>query len=123
MKRRARVVTACEYSQGQGKIMNPSVVLFVWGAIVALIGVSGFVTSKSVPSLIAGIVAGALLLGAGALLKRGKDFGFWLGAGVTLLLVLRFAPVFLKTQDVWPAGAMTVLGVLALVALFVSRRA
>lgn len=103
--------------------MNPSVVLFVWGAVVALIGASGYATSKSIVSLIAGVVAGALLLAAGALLKSGKDSGFWLGVGVTVLLLMRFAPAYFKTQDIWPAGVMALLSVLALVALFVSRRA
>lgn len=103
--------------------MNTSVLLFVWGAIVALIGASGYAMKHSVPSLIAGVVAGALLLGAGALLKSGKDFGFWIGAAVTVLLLLRFAPVYFKTHDIWPAGVMALLSVVALAAMFVSRRA
>jgi uncharacterized membrane protein (UPF0136 family) len=103
--------------------VNTSLILFVWGAIVALIGIFGYVTKHSAASLVAGVVAGALLIAAGMLLKSGKDFGFWLGVVVTVLLLGRFAPVYFKSGDIWPAGVMALLSLLALVGVFVTRRA
>lgn len=102
--------------------MNASLILWVYGAITALVGVSAFISKKSLISLIAGVVAGAILIGAGALLRSGKEWAFWLGVVVTIALLGRFAPGFFRTQDIWPGGAMTILSIAALIGLFIARR-
>ena len=103
--------------------MNTSGVLFAWGAIVAAVGVSSFVTKHHWMSLIAGVLFGALIVLGGALLKKGKDWGFWLGVVVTALMFFQFASAFASKHLMWPAGTMALLSVVALIALFVSRRA
>ena len=75
-------------------------------------GVFGFVKAKSRASLIAGIASGTLLfIAAGLALTARSVGGAVLGGLVSLALVGRFLPAFLKTKKPMPAGLMAVLGV------------
>ena len=96
---------------------------FIFGALTILGGVLGFVKAGSRASLIAGGVAGALILVAAWLLRSGTvQAGLILGLVLSALLEMRFLPAFVKTKKPMPAGMMavlsmigTVLSVLALV--------
>lgn len=103
--------------------MNTSVILFAWGTFVAAVGVSSYVTKHHLVSLIAGVLFGALIIGGGALLKKGTDWGFWLGVVVTALMFFQFAGAYASKHLIWPAGTMALLSVVALIALFIARRA
>jgi len=83
--------------------------LFVFGLATAAGGVLGYVKAKSKASLIAGTVAGGLLLGAAALVGNGKS-GAILGFVVSAALAGRFGSAFAKTKKAMPAGAMAALG-------------
>jgi uncharacterized membrane protein (UPF0136 family) len=86
--------------------------LFVFGALSIAGGVMGFVKAKSNASLVAGGVAGALLIGAGWLIGGANGrAGLILGALVCAALAGRFVPAFAKTRKVMPAGMMALLGV------------
>ena len=98
-------------------------ILLVWGIFVAATGVSGYVTKHHLISLIAGVLFGALIFVGGLMLKNGKGWGFWLGVVVTALMFFQFAGAYASKHLIWPAGTMALLSVLALIALFVSRRA
>ena len=99
--------------------------LFVFGFLSVAGGVKGFVKAKSKPSLIAGGIAGLLLLVAGYLLGTASaQAGLILGMLVSLALAVRFVPSFLKTRKPVPAGmmaALSVLGVALTVLLLVQR--
>jgi uncharacterized membrane protein (UPF0136 family) len=97
--------------------------LFVFGLFTIAGGVIGFVKAKSIPSIVAGSVSGALLLGAGYLVGDAQPLpGLALGFVVSLLLAGRFIPSFHKTRAVMPGGFMAALSVggaaLTLLALF-----
>jgi uncharacterized membrane protein (UPF0136 family) len=88
------------------------VYLFVFGLLSIAGGVMGFVKAKSNASLIAGAIAGALLVLAGYLLGTANArAGLILGIVVSVALAGRFVPSFLKTKKPMPAGLMAGLSV------------
>ena len=92
-----------------------------FGAVTFLLGFLGYVRSKSVASAFAGGVSGVLLIVAGFMaLKRehstGPNYGYVTGIVVSVLLLGRFLPGFLKTKKIYPAGIMAVLSILGIVA-------
>jgi uncharacterized membrane protein (UPF0136 family) len=85
---------------------------FVFGLLSLAGGVMGFVKAKSQASLIAGGVAGVLLLVAGYLMGASPSLaGPILGMVLCLALAGRFVPAFVRTKKVMPAGMMAVLSV------------
>ncbi len=89
---------------------------FIFGLITLVGGVQGFLTAKSMPSLIAGGVSGILLLLAGWLMQTGKTMpGLILGLVISLALAGRFLPAFFKTGSWWPAGVEGWLGAVGLI--------
>ncbi len=88
------------------------VFLFVFGLATVGGGVMGFVKANSKPSLIAGGLAGALLLLAGWLAGRPGRAGWILGFVVSLALAGRFVSAFAKTKKPMPAGMMAALSVI-----------
>ena len=88
-----------------------TVYLLVFGVLTVAGGVMGFVKAKSKPSLVAGGVAGALLLAASYLLTVRPTAGLALGLVVSLALAGRFVGAFRKSGKVMPAGLMAALGV------------
>jgi uncharacterized membrane protein (UPF0136 family) len=92
------------------------VYLVVFGLLSIAGGVMGFVKAKSNASLIAGGIAGALLVLAGYLLGTANArAGLILGIVVSVALAGRFVPSFLKTRKPMPAGMMAALSVVGAV--------
>lgn len=92
-----------------------------FGAVSLVLGILGYVRAKSVASLFAGGVSGVLLVVAGIMaLKRadssGVNYGLVVGLVVSVLLLGRFLPGFLKSKKFYPAGIMAVMSVLGVVA-------
>jgi uncharacterized membrane protein (UPF0136 family) len=88
--------------------------LWVFGLLTVVGGFIGFVKAKSVPSLVAGGVAGALLIAAGFLAVRtgtSPRVGLLIGLGVSAALASRFVMAYRKSKKVMPAGMMAVLSV------------
>jgi len=96
-------------------IDQTKIYLFVFGALTIAGGVMGYVKASSMPSLIAGGIAGILLLIAGALISSKPQVGLILGLVISLALAGRFVPVFLKTHSFMPAGMMSILSVIGIV--------
>lgn len=101
---------------------NQSTVTWTYAAIVAVVGVLGYALKQSVPSLIAGVVAGALLAVAGHGISTGKPWGFLMALMVTVALLLNFAGRFGASGGLWPNGLMALVSVAALVALILTGR-
>jgi uncharacterized membrane protein (UPF0136 family) len=97
--------------------------LILFGAFTIVGGIIGFVKAKSIPSLVAGGVAGAALIVAAVYVLRpgtGPRVGLALGFVVSAGLAARFIPAFLRTRKVMPAGVMSGGAVLALAILGVT---
>jgi uncharacterized membrane protein (UPF0136 family) len=90
--------------------------LSLYGLLVFVGGLIGFLKAKSRASLISGI-GSALLLGiASGLVSSGYvRAGAGLGAFVALALIGRFFPAFMKTKKVMPAGMVVGVGAVVLV--------
>jgi uncharacterized membrane protein (UPF0136 family) len=86
--------------------------LFVFGGLTVAGGVVGFVKAKSTPSLIAGGVAGGLLVAAGWLVGTHPTAGLVLGLGLSAALAGRFVTAYRKGGKIMPAGMMAGLSVL-----------
>lgn len=93
----------------------PIIATVLYGIIVLLGGVMGYVKAKSKPSLISGLVSGILLIISAILQLQGIPLGLTLAQVLTAILIVVFTVRLIKTRKFIPAGLMLMLGVLALV--------
>lgn len=96
--------------------MNSANLMVVYGALVAVAGVIGAVTSGSAISAISGVIFGALAMVAGFGLRRRTAWARPLGFGVSAFLLLFFAMRVAQGQ-LFPASVVALLSLLALVVL------
>lgn len=95
--------------------------VLIYGLIVFLGGIFGYVKAESVPSLVAGVVfAVALSIAAFALLNE-KWIGMTLAIASTALLSAFFIYRFIYTYKFMPAGVMALLSLLVLAFLVFKR--
>ena len=92
----------------------------VFGILTIAGGIVGYVKAGSVASIIAGSITGVLLLVAAFLLPEHRAIGLATAFIISLLLVAQFAPKFIRTGRIMPAGMMSILSVLGIVATVVS---
>ncbi len=92
----------------------------VFGVLTIAGGVVGYVKADSVASIIAGSITGVLLLVAAFLLPEHRAIGLATAFIISLLLAAQFAPKFLRTGRVMPAGMMSILSVIGVVAAIVA---
>jgi len=92
----------------------------VFGVLTIAGGVVGYVKADSVASIIAGSITGVLLLVAAFLLPEHRAIGLATAFIISLLLAAQFAPKFLRTGRVMPAGMMSILSVIGLIAAIVA---
>jgi uncharacterized membrane protein (UPF0136 family) len=104
--------------------MNLAAPYFIlFGTIAELLGLVAWLRVRSKASLIAGIVSGLLLTIAGLLGLTGfPKAGLVMGGIVSLLLLGRFLPGFLKKKTIYPDGLMAVLSIIGIVLTGVSWR-
>ena len=74
----------------------------------------------STASIIAGSIAGILLLIAALLLPGNLALGLALAVVISIALAGRFIPAFIKTGHLMPAGLMSVLSVIGIVMAIVA---
>jgi uncharacterized membrane protein (UPF0136 family) len=92
----------------------------VFGLLTIVGGIIGYVKAGSVASIIAGSITGVLLLVAAFLLPEHRMVGLATALIVSLLLAAQFIPKFLRTGRVMPAGIMSVLSAIGIVAAIVA---
>jgi uncharacterized membrane protein (UPF0136 family) len=101
--------------------MEASKIYFiVFGVLTIAGGVVGYVKAGSVASIIAGSITGVLLLVAAFLLPEHRAIGLATAFIISLLLAAQFAPKFLRTGRVMPAGMMSILSVIGIIAAIVA---
>ena len=91
----------------------------VFGALTIAGGIVGYIKAGSVASIIAGSITGVLLLVAAFLLPAHHTIGLATALVVSLLLAAQFVPKFLRTGRVMPAGMMSILSVIGIVAVII----
>jgi uncharacterized membrane protein (UPF0136 family) len=91
----------------------------IFGLLTILGGIIGF-TKGSTISLVAGAVAGVLLLLAGYLVPTNTTAGLAIGLIVSIALAAQFTPKFFKTASFMPAGVMSILSLIGLVVAIVA---
>ena len=92
----------------------------VFGVLTIAGGVVGYVKAGSVASIIAGSITGVLLLVAAFLLPEHRAIGLATAFIISLLLAAQFAPKFIRTGRIMPAGMMAVLSVIGVIAAIVA---
>src|SRR5437868_15469316 len=92
----------------------------VFGVLTIVGGVVGYVKADSVASIIAGAITGILLLVAAFLLPEHRAIGLATAFIISLLLAAQFAPKLLRTGRVMPAGMMSILSVIGVIAAIVA---
>jgi uncharacterized membrane protein (UPF0136 family) len=101
--------------------MEASKIYFIiFGILTIAGGVVGYVKAGSVASIIAGSIAGVLLLVAAFLLPEHRATGLATALIVSLLLAAQFIPRFLQTGRIMPAGMMSILSVIGVIAAIVA---
>jgi uncharacterized membrane protein (UPF0136 family) len=91
----------------------------VFGLLTIAGGVVGYVKAGSTASIIAGAITGVLLLVAAFLLPEHRVAGLATAVIVSLVLAAQFVPKFLRTGRIMPAGLMSVLSVIGIIAAIV----
>ena len=92
----------------------------LFGVLTIAGGIVGYVKAGSVASIIAGSITGVLLLVAAFLLTEHRGAGLATALVVSLLLAAQFVPKFLQTGRVMPAGMMSILSVIGVIAAIVA---
>ena len=92
----------------------------VFGLLTIAGGVVGYVKAGSVASIIAGSITGVLLLVAAFLLPEHRAVGLATALIISLLLAAQFIPKFLRTGTVMPAGTMSILSVIGIIAAIIA---
>jgi len=91
----------------------------VFGLLTIAGGIVGYVKAGSVASIIAGAITGVLLLVAAFLLPEHRVAALVTALVTSCLLAAQFVPKFLRTGKVMPAGMMSVLSVIGIIAAIV----
>jgi uncharacterized membrane protein (UPF0136 family) len=104
------------------KMQTAALISMVYGALIALGGIMGYVSKKSVASLIAGGLCGVILILCGYLLKSGQKSALPVALLITILLLGRFGSGFVKNGDWMPNGVVSILSIAALVGMVLASR-
>ena len=99
---------------------SAKIYLVVFGVLTIAGGVVGYVKAGSVASIIAGSITGVLLLVAAFLLPEHRAIGLATAFIISLLLAAQFAPKFIRTGRAMPAGMMSILSVIGIIAAIVA---
>jgi uncharacterized membrane protein (UPF0136 family) len=94
----------------------------IYGALIALGGIIGYVAAKSKPSLLSGGILGAVIIMGSVLLFSGNPAGLPIAVATTLLITVYFGYKLLKglasRKSVGRAAGILVLSVIELLILF-----
>jgi uncharacterized membrane protein (UPF0136 family) len=89
--------------------------IWVYGVIMILGGIMGYVKVHSKASLLSGVGLGLALLASGYGVWSGSDNSLIVAVVIAALLLVLFAIRYAKTRRFMPAGILAVLSLLAVV--------
>lgn len=102
-------------------MLTPAKIYFIiFGVLTIAGGIIGYVKAGSLPSIIAGSIAGILLVIAGSLLPEHRATGLATALVISLLLAAQFIPKFIRTGKAMPAGMMSILSAIGIVMALVA---
>jgi uncharacterized membrane protein (UPF0136 family) len=102
-------------------MLTPAKIYFIiFGVLTIMGGIIGYVKAGSLPSIIAGSIAGILLVIAGSLLPEHRATGLATALVISLLLAAQFIPKFIRTGKAMPAGMMSILSAIGIVMALVA---
>jgi uncharacterized membrane protein (UPF0136 family) len=87
----------------------------VFGVLTIVGGVMGYVSKRSVVSLVAGAICGALLIYAADLLHTPRPEPFILALVICVVLAGRFIPNYIEKRAPIPGGLMALLSGIGIV--------
>jgi uncharacterized membrane protein (UPF0136 family) len=87
----------------------------VFAVITIVGGIMGYVKAKSVVSILAGTISGALLIVASSILPERSLRAYIIGLLVSILLAGKFVPDFVHKKAFVPGGLMALLSVASIV--------
>lgn len=93
----------------------------LYGILLLIGGIVGYVKAKSKPSLISGVLSGLLFLLSAFLQWQQVALGLILAQIITILLAIVFIVRLWKTRKFMPAGLMSMISVAMLIILFQTR--
>jgi uncharacterized membrane protein (UPF0136 family) len=98
-------------------------IILIYGVLVAIGGVMGYVKARSTASLLSGGIAGLLLIASAVAMMRGSSYqiGWWLALGIAILLLARFGIGSLNGFRMMPGGMVIILSIIAIIALLLGR--
>ena len=91
----------------------------VFGVLTIAGGIVGYIKAGSAASIIAGAITGILLLIAAFVMPEHRVAGLVTALIVSLLLAAYFIRKYLSTGAVMPAGMMSILSVIGIIAAIV----
>jgi uncharacterized membrane protein (UPF0136 family) len=92
----------------------------IFGVLTIAGGIIGYVKAGSVPSIIAGSITGILLLVAAFVMPEHRVAGLATALIVSLLLAAYFIRKYLSTGAIMPAGMMSVLSIIGVIAAIIA---
>ena len=92
----------------------------IFGLLTIAGGIIGYVKAGSTASIIAGGITGVLLIVAAFLLPEHRVAGLATALIISVLLAGQFVPKFFRTGRIMPAGMMSVLSVIGIIAAIVA---
>jgi uncharacterized membrane protein (UPF0136 family) len=102
-------------------MIGPARIYFVvFGLLTIAGGVIGYAKAGSTASIIAGSICGILLLVAAYLLPGHLAVGLAVAAVISIALAGRFLPIFIRTDQLMPAGLMSALSVIGVIMAIVA---
>jgi uncharacterized membrane protein (UPF0136 family) len=99
-----------------------AVIVCIYGLLIALGGIMGFVQSGSTISLISGSSFGVALLLCSYLIAKGKSAARYAALVLTFLLDAIFTFRFTKTLHFMPAGLLSILSLVVLIVITLQIR-
>lgn len=97
------------------------VVVLLYAILLIVFGILGFVIDHSIPSIAAGTLFGALLLGSLALYKTNPRLSRISSAVISLLPLGRFLPAFIQKGHWYPAGIVVAAGTFTFATLMIGH--
>lgn len=103
-------------------VFTGQVILSVYGVLLIVGGMMGYVKSQSKVSLFAGAISGGLCVGAAWLSIDQPSEGFTIGSLVAFLLAGVFINRFAKTRKIMPAAVVLVLSLVVGILLMITQQ-